>query len=112
MLNQTTEIKILKLKSGEDIITKLVEKGDKNTYRSYELEKPYQILSGPTPDGQFGVQLIPYLFLNFVKNETLIVDEIDIVGNPMEPTEQLENVYREQTTGISLPSGGLEIPTV
>ena len=85
------EIVSLKLSSGEEIITKLVEE----TSVGYKVSKPLVLSMN-----QQGLGMIPFMFTNDMEKDLVINKGSVIVITPCE--QQFANQYIQGTTGIKL----------
>jgi hypothetical protein len=85
-------VRVFKLSTGEEIITKVVNETD----TAYEVEKPLQLSMG-----ERGLQFAPIsIMLDFEK--PMMIEKINIVfSGPA--SNQMENGYESSTSGIALP---------
>lgn len=90
---QTTPyIRVFKLVTGEEIITKVTKEDEKN----YTIEKPLQMAMT-----QRGLQFAPVaMMMDPDKSIELSKEKIVFQGPPV---SELENQYESATTGIALP---------
>jgi len=84
------DIKLVRLFTGEDIITRVT-----STPSSVTLSMPVLII--PTGDGK--IQFAPYCHFT---EEDIVVKQEHVVF-VVEPQKQLVDSYREATTGIQVP---------
>jgi len=85
-----------KMNSGEEIIGKLVDRHMLSSYPHYVVDSPLA-----TGMSQQGMQLMPAMFTTELNSSVNIaVASIAIIAIPR---EDVENAYRESTTGISVP---------
>jgi len=89
------EVIAIKLVSGEEVISRVKERGD----TTITLDRPNMIAIAPGPGGQVGIQLVPW----FVSNQdgTFNVSLSSIVAETT-PAKELEAGYLEKTSGIAL----------
>jgi hypothetical protein len=86
-------IKVFKLSTGEEIISKVVSE----TNQSFIISKQLQMAMG-----QRGLQFAPALIMIDQDSELeLIKDKIVMSGNPV---PEIESQYESLTTGIALPA--------
>ena len=90
------EIKVFKLVTGEEVITRVIkEYGD-----HYTLSKPRVVAIHPGPDGKVAVTLIPLLASS--QDGDVQIFKSAIIGQAMSTNSEIERGYIEQTTGIAL----------
>jgi hypothetical protein len=88
-------IRVFKLATGEEIITKVVNETD----TKYEVEKPLQLSMGDK-----GLQFAPIsILLDFEK--VMIIEKLNIIYQGA-ASDKMENSYESATTGIALPQKG------
>lgn len=85
-------VRIFKLQTGEEIITKVVGVGNVN----YLIEKPLQMVMGAG-----GLQFAPFMMM--VEKDSKFPLRVDAVIADGPPEPSLESQYESITTGIALP---------
>lgn len=91
---QTTPyIRIFKLVTGEEIITKVTGEDDKN----YTIDKPLQMGMG-----QRGFQFAPVVIMMDPDRPLELPKDKIILQGP--PVAEIESQYESMTTGIALPT--------
>ena len=95
------EVKILRLTTGEDVITK-VEQGSGDLVT---LTKPFVIIPQQMAPGK-PVQLMMSLYNAFGKGEKVEVAK-DKVVFMTEPKDEIKNSYEQNTSKIITPNKGL-----
>lgn len=96
-------IKIFKLVSGEEIITKVFE--DVPLQSFIIIEKPRSIQPIPQGPNQFGIGLLPYMITN--ADGQIKLYRTAISGECDAPPD-VEKVYLQQTTNIQIASTLME----
>ena len=96
MEKQETEIIVLRLSSGEEIMDEQ-PKSFEGTVLT--LKNPIMIIPQPTPDGQMKISLINYGH-NYVKDIKVLPEHIVWFGTP---DENLKANYKQVTSPIQLP---------
>ena len=93
------DVKILKLITGEEVITRVTE--EENNYSLITLEKPMtlQMIPPTTSTGQMGFALVPWM--KAAKNEKVTISTEHIIAED-EASEQTEKNYLQVVTGLSL----------
>ena len=93
------DVKVLKLITGEEVITRVTEK--ENNYSLITLEKPMtlQMIPPTTSTGQVGFALVPWM--KAAKNEKVIISTEHIIAED-EGSEQTNKNYLQLVTGLSL----------
>ena len=93
------DVKVLKLITGEEVITRVTE--EENNYSLITLEKPMtlQMIPPTTSTGQIGFALVPWM--KAAKNEKVIISTEHIIAED-EGSEQTQKNYLQLVTGLSL----------
>lgn len=91
------EVITLKLSSGEEIISRVKSRCLEND--TIVLDRPNMIGLAPGPDGQVGIQLMPWVASN--QDGEITVFTSHIVGEA-KPIEELEKGYIQRTSTIAL----------
>jgi len=90
------EVKVLKLTTGEEIITRMTEEDSGNLL----LEKPMVIQQmAPDTTGRVGIGLVPW---SFAGNTDSVTIESKYVLVTLESTSEMGKNYLSTITGISL----------
>lgn len=89
------EVVVLKLISGEEIITKL-----SNTTDGLVALKPISIIYQPREDGQTGIGFAP--FMPYVDEDKPVMLNADLIFSQGTPDKPLFNEYIRVTTGLQL----------
>ena len=95
-----SEVKVLRLSTGEDVIAKV----DTGT-EYHTLEKPFVIIPQQMGPGK-PVQLMMSLYNAFGKGDTITVDQ-DKVVFMTDPKDEIKNSYEQNTSKILTPNKGL-----
>jgi hypothetical protein len=91
-----TDIRIVKLISGEDLLTQVdIDEG----LETLTLIKPMLLVPQPN-----GLQMVPWLML--AKKETVHVKEYNVI-TMYEPRDELVNGYRQQTGSLVVAPAGV-----
>lgn len=85
------EIKVLRFVTGEYVISKVALTKDG---KEYILKMPMTFMPTPT-----GVSLVPFI-PEFVTDDTMVVPIKNLFCDPMTPIKNLENTYRQGTSGL------------
>lgn len=94
-----SDIKALKMVSGEEVICKVTETEDGETL----IESPLVLQVMRAPDGGFGLGLIPWI--HSVKSGQIRLNPDQIMA-VVEPDKEVIDGYLSQTSGIQLASAG------
>ena len=91
-----TDVKVLKLITGEEIITRLTKKE-----KVYSLDKPMMLRTVPSTSAtkQIGFALVPWIVSG--NNQTVEVNYSHIIAED-DAREQVSNNYLEAVTGLTL----------
>jgi hypothetical protein len=91
-----SDVKVLKLITGEELITRLTKKE-----KVYSLDKPMMLRTVPTSSGtgQIGFALVPWLVSG--NNQTVEVECIHIIAED-DSRDQVSKNYLEAVTGLTL----------
>lgn len=90
MPSTNTDIRFLKLLTGEDIITEIVETTDE----FYRVKNSIQVIMVPTEHGQMGVQVVPFPMV--CEPQTITgIRQNNIVAESTSISQQLMNQYNE-----------------
>jgi len=95
-----SEVKVIRMTTGEDVIAKIDEGSEKVT-----LNKPFVIIPQQMGPGK-PVQLMMSLYNAFGKGETIEVAK-DKVVFVTEPKDEIKSSYEANTSKILTPSKGL-----
>ena len=95
-----SEVKVLRLSTGEDVIAKVDRGAD-----YFTLEKPFVIIPQQMGPGK-PVQLMMSLYNAFGKGETIEVAK-DKVVFVTEPKDEIKASYEKNTSKILTPNKGL-----
>ena len=95
-----SEVKVIRMTTGEDVIAKIDEGSEKVT-----LNKPFVIIPQQMGPGK-PVQLMMSLYNAFGKGETIEVAK-DKVVFVTEPKDEIKNSYEQNTSKILTPNKGL-----
>ena len=91
-----SDVITLKLSSGEEIISRVVERDE----TTITLDRPNMIGLAPGPDGQVGIQLMPWVASNQDSKEVKV--SLAHVVAEIVPHDELEKGYLGKTSGIAL----------
>ena len=95
-----SEVKLLRLSTGEDIIAKVGEND-----QGVSLNKPFVIIPQQLGPGK-PVQLMMSLYNAFGKGDTITIGQ-DKVVFMTEPKDEIKNSYEQNTSKILTPNKGL-----
>ena len=84
-----TNIKIVRLQSGEDIMADCIEDTEQGTVL---LENPMHIIFKRVPTGQTVMMMMPWLPIELIKDNSAIIYDSDIL-TVIEPKDDLINYY-------------------
>jgi hypothetical protein len=84
-----TNIKIVRLQSGEDIMADCIEDIEQGTVL---LENPMHIIFKRIPTGQTVMMMMPWLPIELIKDNSAIIYDSDILTT-IEPKDDLINYY-------------------
>ena len=84
-----TNIKIVRLQSGEDIMADCIEDTEQGTVL---LENPMHIILKRIPTGQTVMMMMPWLPIELIKENSAIIYDSDIL-TVIDPKEDLINYY-------------------
>ena len=84
-----TNIKIVRLQSGEDIMADCIEDTEQGTVL---LENPMHIIFKRVPTGQTVMMMMPWLPIELIKENSAIIYDSDIL-TVIEPKDDLINYY-------------------
>ena len=106
----SSEIKILRLSTGEDVIAKVEQSSGENV----ELDKPFVIIPQQSAPGQ-PVQLMMSLYNAYGKKVTVTMNKDKIVFMSV-PKDEIQKSYETNTSKIITPKSSLitetNIPTL
>ena len=97
----SSEIKILRLSTGEDVIAKV----DEGSGETVELKNPFVIIPQQSAPGQ-PIQLMMSLYNAFGKKDTVTVGKDKIVFMT-EPKDNILKSYEQNTSSILQPKKSL-----
>lgn len=94
-----SQIVLLKLKTGEELIAKVVDNGDED---AIEIDEPRIIAVQPTQNGaSFG--LAPWLPWILGSGNPIRIEKQDLLLDPIEDLpKDIEDGYLQQTSGIQI----------
>ena len=105
-----SDVKILRLTTGEDVIAKIVTETPENI----TVSKAFVIIPRQSAPGQ-PVQLIMSLYMPYTENETFIIKSANVVTQ-VEPKSEILASYQQNTSRIITPKADLitetSIPTL
>lgn len=84
-----TNIKIVRLQSGEDIMADCIEDTEQGTVL---LENPMHIIFKRIPTGQTVMMMMPWLPIELIKDNSAVIYDSDILTT-IEPKDDLINYY-------------------
>jgi len=90
------DIRVFKLNTGDEIIADVTDVTDE----SLTLNKPRIIAVHPVAAGQMQVALVPFAASN--PDSSVIMKCNAIVGEIVNPSQEIQDGYLEQTSGIVL----------
>ena len=96
-----SEVKVLRLSTGEDIVAKVDETSGSNV----TLNKPFVIIPRQMAPGK-PVELMMSLYNAFGKGESVTLSKDKIVFMT-EPKDEIKNSYEQNTSRILTPNKGL-----
>ena len=93
------DVKVLKLITGEEVITRVTE--EENNYSLITLEKPMtlQMIPPTTSTGQVGFAMVPWMKAAKNDKTTISIEHILVTD---EASDQTEKNYLQVVTGLSL----------
>lgn len=97
---QPNDVVTIKLTTGEELITRLVEQTNGKTV----ISKPMIVNLGQDRTGNVGIQMLPYFLLTGNPDAKLTLDDKSIMV--MTPSnDQAKNSYIQSSSGIAVASG-------
>ena len=96
-----SDVKIVRLQSGEDVIAKL----EKDTMGNYNFEKPFVIIPTQSAPGQ-PVQLMMTPYMPFADEEKITVTADKVVAI-VKPKKEILASYQKNTSKILTPNSEL-----
>ena len=106
-------IKILKMRSGEEIIASMDTTFSGETATGYTLKNPCMLIPTPSTDGQYrgNVSIIPWMAT--VKQANGIAVPVDAVLFTADPIVELQNEYSQAFgSGLVVPSDTVMRPSL
>jgi len=95
-----SEIKTLKMTSGEEVIGRVEHDEDGETY----ISSPLVIQIMQLPQGGFGLGLIPWVHSS--KTQRVQLNFAQVMAQ-VDPDKDIQDEYISQTSGIKIASAGL-----
>jgi hypothetical protein len=90
------DVKVLKLTTGEELISRMEESSDGFLI----LEEPRTLQTmAPTASGQVGIGLVPWSVAGKIDKITLDNKHVIVI---LEPKRDMENMYLSSVTGLTL----------
>ena len=94
-----SDVKIMRLSTGEDVIAKVVDKNVETT----KLNKPFVIIPHQQGPGK-PVQLMMTLYSPYSKNDEVEIKS-NVVVSMVEPKEEILSSYQQNTSSIVTAPG-------
>ena len=94
-----SDVKIMRLSTGEDIIAKVVDK----TVETTKLNKPFVIIPHQQGPGK-PVQLMMTLYSPYSKNDTVDLKDANIISS-VDPKDEILSSYQQNTSSILTTPG-------
>jgi len=95
-----SDVKILRLSTGEDVIAKVINNSDAGTVT---LKQPFVIIPHQQGPGK-PVQLMMTLYSPYSKNDTVDLKDANIISI-VEPKEEILSSYQQNTSSIVTAPG-------
>ena len=95
-----SDVKILRLSTGEDVIAKVTNNSDAGTVT---LKQPFVIIPHQQGPGK-PVQLMMTLYSPYSKNDTVDLKDINIISI-VEPKDEILSSYQQNTSSIVTAPG-------
>ena len=95
-----SDVKILRLSTGEDVIAKVTNNSDAGTVK---LKQPFVIIPHQQGPGK-PVQLMMTLYSPYSKNDTVDLKDINIISI-VEPKDEILSSYQQNTSSILTTPG-------
>ena len=95
-----SDVKILRLSTGEDVIAKVTHNLESNTVT---LKQPFVIIPHQQGPGK-PVQLMMTLYSPYSKNDTVDLKDINIISI-VEPKDEILSSYQQNTSSILTTPG-------
>jgi len=95
-----SDVKILRLSTGEDVIAKVTNNSDAGTIT---LKQPFVIIPHQQGPGK-PVQLMMTLYSPYSKNDTVDLKDINIISI-VEPKDEILSSYQQNTSSILTTPG-------
>ena len=96
-----SDVKIVRLQTGEDVIAKL----DKDTTGNYNFEKPFVIIPTQSAPGQ-PVQLMMTPYMPYADEDKITI-AMDKVVTTVKPKKEILASYQKNTSSILTPNSEL-----
>jgi hypothetical protein len=97
---QPNDVVTLKLITGEELITRLVDQ----TNGKITVSKPMVVNLGQDRTGNIGIQMLPYFLLTGNPDAKLTLDEKNVIVMTLS-NDQAKNSYTQSSSGIAVASG-------
>jgi len=99
-----SEIKTLKMVSGEEVLCKVNEIDEDSGV--FTIESPLVLQVMPTPQGGFGLGLIPWIHSQRSGEIEVSVSQIMCLATP---DKEVQDGYLSQISGIKIASSGIAL---
>jgi len=93
----TNDVKVLKLITGEEVITRIIE--EENNLITLKNPMTLQMIPPNTSTGQVGFALVPWMKAAKSEKATISIDHVLVTD---EASDQTEKNYLQVVTGLSL----------
>lgn len=92
-------VKVLKLTTGEEIVSEIVDEGS-----YYKLKNPVKFVMTPIGQDKVGIEMHPFIMLSRDTEYELSKEVVMLVADPL---ENVENSYKEQFGTIVTPPNNI-----
>ena len=96
------EVKVLKLVSGEEVITRIKNHPHDTESKTIVCEKPMTTQPVPVQGGQMAMGISPWMFAG--KSDEVAIDRSSIIATT-DAKKDIEDKYIEMVTGITTSTG-------
>jgi len=96
-----SDVKIVRLRTGEDVIAKM----DKDTMGNYIFDKPFVIIPTQKAPGQ-PVQLMMTPYMPYADEDKITITQDNVVTT-VKPKKEILASYQKNTSSILTPDAGL-----
>lgn len=97
-------IKILKMRTGEEVVASVTEKFVGETITGYKIKNPCSLIPVPGKDGRYAGSMAMVPWMATAKQDNGLDIPIDAILFLADPITSLSNEYNEAFSGLIVPS--------